>query len=118
MKHLRIYDDYNSYDLNSVQNWWAGIKTYEDDDYIYIDLDDIYLVNKIIQLNKGLQGKTVEFFCMNHEKMHEKEKITGVSYKENTGDLVLSSKNARHYVSTFTPIKICKFENDVEKYNL
>jgi hypothetical protein len=112
MKHLRIYEDC---DISNVQNWWTGIKTHEDDDYIYIDLDDIYLINKTIQLNKGLQGKPVEFFCMNHEKMHEKEKITGVSYNENTGDLVFSSKNARHYIRTSTPIKICKFENDVEK---
>ena len=125
MKHLKTYE---SYDLDNIQNWWSGIKTHEDDDYIHIDLSDVYLVNKRIQLNLGLKGKTVEFFCMNHQKK-EKIKVGVVSYNEDTGDLIFSYEDPKHnkfpdyrmshhYVNTLTPIKICKLENNVEKYNL
>jgi len=80
------------------------------------------LTNKQIQLNLGLKGKTVEFSCMNHQKI-EKIKVGLVSYDNNTGDLIFSYEDAKyriikHYVNIFTPIKICKLEIDAEKYNL
>lgn len=114
MKYIKLFEDVD-YSIDNIKNWWNGINVIDLDDRYVIDLD-IYLANKIIQLNNGLHNMTVNFYCLNHMVNHE-VKIRHVMYWSNelrfkTFDGVV------HIVDTKREISIPKIWIDVKKYNL
>ena len=119
MKHLKIYEDYS---IDDIYNWWSGIKViYEDEYYYKIQLKNVYLTNKIIQLRGGLNGKVVRFFCKEHKK-YEESKIENVEV-DNFGHLFFKIKgennqNIPHPVEVHFPIEISKTHINMQKYNI
>ena len=63
MKYIKKYENQKLYDIDSIYSWWTGIKVSEDGDYYYLDLSDVYLANKRIQLTEGLRDNLVTFYC-------------------------------------------------------
>ncbi len=123
MKHLKLFETYDEYNIDDIYNWWSGIKVSEDDTYYIIDLTDTYLTNKIIQLNSALKNKIVKFYCKNNMK-YEEIKIHNVRLSANN-ELLFSSpylygdrNNYLYAVDLSRLIKISKLHIAANKYNL
>lgn len=121
MKYLRLFEGFDNsiYDIKDIYSWWSGIDVEENDEWYIINLD-IYLKNKIIQLNHGLKDKTVYFYCK-YDKKYELLKIKSVDYLTDNG-LIFKCEdipnNTIHIVDTTKPIKISKTHIEINKYNL
>jgi len=123
MKHIKLFETFSDgiYNIEDIYSWWIDIMVTEDEEYYIIDLEDEYLTNKIFQLNSGLRGKTVNFYCENHKK-HDQLKIASVEYNETYGKLIFKCEskpnNTVHVVDITKPIKISKLHTEIDKYNL
>lgn len=113
-----MFEDYN---INDIYNWWSGIKIHETPDYYIIQLKNVYLTNKIMQLQKGLKGKVVRFFSKD-EKKYIEDKIENVELS-NFNELFfkikgIKNQNITHTVETHFSIEISKLYIEQDKFNL
>jgi len=123
MKHLKTFESSKllqnllfNYTIDDIYHWWSGINVTENDDYYILDLSNIYLTNKIIQLNSGLKDKTINFYCKNHIVNHELK----LERAERVGNELIfhTVDHDTHSVNINKPIKISKIQINVDKYNL
>jgi hypothetical protein len=113
MKHIMTFEMFS---IEEIYNWWLGIKVSEDDNYYILDLNNVYLSNKIIQLNSGLKNKVVSFYCDNHMEKHEL-KIKRIEIHDKK--LIFHTYDSdTHITDTARPIKISKIYINTDKYNL
>jgi len=122
MKYIKKYENQKLYDIDNIYSWWTGIKVSEDDDYYYLDLNDIYLSNKRIQLTKGLRDNLVNFYCpelMKYVDVVVFGVMTDSSNIAIVGKFQCDNKqNEKFGVNLGEPIKISKVYAEAKKYNL
>lgn len=134
MKFIKLYEDFNieGYTKNALNyflnNLRGNIAVTEDDEYIILHLDDVWLdYDRLKLLDEILRNKTIIFNCETHVykigdmDSIEEIKVSGVARSESKDGrllIIYGDDKRSHKVEIGYPIKISKSHMTEDKYNL